>query len=113
VILDFSIDDGGCTETSRPTTLGDPIYIAEDVIHYCVPNIASRVARTASTALSNIFTPIFLEISESGSLEEMIFSQKWFMKGVYTYKGTLSNAMIGQKVGLNYRDLNLLLAARF
>lgn len=113
VIVDVSIDQGGCFETSEITSHQNPIFTKYGVIHYCVPNIASRVARTASTALSNIFTPILLEIMESGSLDDMIFSHKWFLKGVYTYKGTLSNATIGQKVGLKYRDLNLLMAARF
>ena len=112
VIVDVSIDQGGCFETSQITTHQNPVFTKYGVIHYCVPNIASRVARTASTALSNIFTPILMEIMESGSLEDMIFSHKWFMKGVYAYKGSLSNATIGEKVGLNYRDLNLLLAAR-
>lgn len=112
VVIDVSIDQGGCIETSQITTHQNPVFTKYGVIHYCVPNIASRVARTASTALSNIFTPILLEIMESGSLEDMIFSHKWFMKGVYTYKGSLSNSTIGQKVGLKYRDLNLLLAAR-
>lgn len=113
VIIDVSIDQGGCFETSQITTHQDPVFTKYGVVHYCVPNIASRVARTATTALSNIFTPIFLEISEAGSLEDMLFSHKWFMKGVYAYKGALSNATIGQKVGLHYRDLNLLMAARF
>lgn len=113
VIVDVSIDQGGCFETSEITSHQNPVFTKYGVIHYCVPNIASRVARTASTALSNIFSPILLEVAECGNLEEMIFSHKWFMKGVYTYKGTLSNATIGQKVGLKYRDLNLLLAARF
>jgi alanine dehydrogenase len=71
------------------------------------------VARTATTALSNIFTPIIMELSEAGGLDELIFSQKWFMNGVYTYKGTLTNATISRKVGLKYTDLNLLMAARF
>jgi len=113
VIIDVSIDQGGCFETSEITTHQNPVFTKFGVIHYCVPNIASRVARTATTALSNIFTPILMEISESGSLEDMIFTHKWFMKGVYTFKGTLSNATIAEKVGLKYRDLNLLLAARF
>jgi alanine dehydrogenase len=113
VIIDVSIDQGGCFETSQITTHQNPVFTKYGVIHYCVPNIASRVARTASTALSNIFTPILLEITESGSLEDLIWSHKWFLKGVYSYKGSLSNSMIGQKVGLKYRDLNLLLAARF
>jgi len=113
VIVDVSIDQGGCFETSQITSHQNPIFTKYGVIHYCVPNIASRVARTASTALSNIFSPILLEIMESGSLENMIFSHNWFLKGVYAYKGTLSNATIGEKVGLPYRDLSLLLAARF
>jgi alanine dehydrogenase len=83
------------------------------VTHFCVPNIASRVARTATTALSNIFTPILVEMSEVGGLDELIFSQKWFIRGVYFYKGTLTNAMISRKIGLKYTDLNLLMAARF
>lgn len=113
VIVDVSIDQGGCFETSRITTHQHPVFAKYGVIHYCVPNIASRVARTASVALSNIFTPILLEISDSGGLEQMIFSHKGFMSGVYTYKGSLSNATIGQKLGLTYRDLSLLIAARF
>lgn len=113
VIIDVSIDQGGCFETSEITTHQNPVFTKYGVIHYCVPNIASRVARTASTALSNIFTPILMELAESGGLDEMIFSQKWFMSGVYTYKGTLTNAAIGRKIGLKYTDLGLLMAARF
>jgi len=113
VIIDVSIDQGGCFETSEITTHQNPVFTKYGVIHYCVPNIASRVARTASTALSNIFTPILMELSESGGLDEMIFSQKWFMSGVYVYKGTLTNAAISRKIGLKYTDLGLLMAARF
>jgi len=113
VIIDVSIDQGGCFETSKITTHQNPVFTKYGIIHYCVPNIASRVARTASTALSNIFTPVLLELAESGGLDEMIFSQKWFMNGVYSYKGTLTNAAISRKIGLKYTDLNLLMAARF
>lgn len=113
VIIDVSIDQGGCFETSTITSHQNPVFTKYGVIHYCVPNIASRVARTASTALSNIFTPILMEISENGGLDEMLFSQKWMMKGIYAYRGHLSNAMIGLKTGLPFRDINLLLAARF
>jgi alanine dehydrogenase len=113
VIIDVSIDQGGCFETSEITTHQNPVFTKYGVIHYCVPNIASRVARTATTALSNIFTPILLELSESGGLDEMIFTQKWFMKGVYTYKGNLTNATVSHMIGLKYTDLNLLMAGRF
>jgi alanine dehydrogenase len=113
VIIDVSIDQGGVFETSKVTTLKDPVFRKHDVIHYCVPNIPSRVARTASTALSNIFTPILLQIGKKGGVDDLIFAKEWFMKGVYTYKGHLTNAYIARKLKLKFKDLNLLLAARF
>ncbi|MFN6945275.1 MAG: alanine dehydrogenase [Cytophagaceae bacterium] len=113
VIIDVSIDQGGCFETSEMTDLSNPVFRKYDVIHYCVPNIPSRVARTATTALSNLFTPILLQMAKRGGVEEMIYSKEWFMKGVYCYKGNLTNAFIAKKTGLRYKDLSLLLAARF
>jgi len=113
VIIDVGIDQGGCFETSKLTTHENPVYNKFGVIHYCVPNIASRVARTASTALSNIFTPIVLQIADNGGIDEMIFAHKWFMKGVYAFKGYLTNAEIAEKTGMKSKDLNLLIAARF
>jgi alanine dehydrogenase len=113
VIIDVGIDQGGCIETSRMTTHENPVYRTHDVIHYCVPNIASRVARTASYSLSNIFTPILLHMNDLGGAEEMIFTYKWFLKGVYTYRGSLTNAFLAKKFGLNHKELQLLLAARY
>lgn len=113
IIIDVSIDQGGCFETSTLTDHKNPIFRKYDVIHYCVPNIPSRVARTATTALSNIFTPILLQISKRGGVEEMIYSKEWFMKGVYTYKGNLTNPYIAKKFDMKYKDLRLILAARF
>ncbi|MCA6073870.1 alanine dehydrogenase [Fulvivirga sedimenti] len=113
VIIDLSIDQGGVVETSEMTTLDQPIFRKYNVVHYCVPNIASRVAHTATTALSNIFTPTILRAAEEGGIEEMIFSHKWFMKGVYTYKGSLTNETIARKFGMKHKDLGLLMAARF
>lgn len=113
VIIDVGIDQGGCFETSILTTHENPVFTKYGVIHYCIPNIASRVARTASTALSNIFTPILLQMAHNGGIDEMIFSYKWFMKGVYSYKGYLTNAEIAEKTGMKSKDLNLLMAARF
>ncbi|MDX2303402.1 MAG: alanine dehydrogenase [Microscillaceae bacterium] len=112
IIIDVSIDQGGCVETSEPTTLQNPTFVKYGVIHYCVPNIASRVARTSSTALSNIFAPYLLEIGESGGIDEMIFKNKWFMKGVYAYKGSLTNPDVANKFNLPHKDLGLLMAAR-
>ena len=91
VIIDLSIDQGGCVETSELTTHDNPTFVRHNIIHYCVPNITSRVARTASSTLSNIFTPTILRAGEEGSIDDMIFAHSWFMNGVYTYKGGLSN----------------------
>ena len=113
LIIDLSIDQGGCVETSHITTLDKPVFRKYDVIHYCVPNLASRVAHTAATALSNIFIPTILRAAEEGGVEEMIFMHKWFMKGVYTYKGGLTNENLAKKMGLKYKNIELLLAARF
>lgn len=113
IIIDVSIDQGGCIATSEITTLGKPIYKKHDVIHYCVPNIASRVAHTAATALSNIFTPTILRAAEEGGLDKMIFSHKGFMKGVYTYSGGLTNESLSRKFGIKYKNIELLVAARF
>jgi alanine dehydrogenase len=112
VIIDVSIDQGGCFETSEMTTHQNPVFKKYDVIHYCVPNIASRVAHTASIALSNVFTPLLLKTGNLGGIEEMIFSNQWFMKGIYSYRGLITNHHIAQKFELKYRDLSLLMAAR-
>ncbi|MGB3468523.1 MAG: alanine dehydrogenase [Cyclobacteriaceae bacterium] len=113
VVIDVGIDQGGCIETSDFTTHDKPVFTKHGVIHYCVPNIASRVARTATNALSNIFTPMILQIGDAGGMEEMIFSQKWFMKGIYAHRGGLTNVHLARKYNLPFKDLNLLIAARF
>lgn len=113
IIIDVSIDQGGCIETAEMTSHAVPTYLKHDIIHYCVPNIASRVSRTASVALSNIFTPILLQMSDLKGAEEMIFNYKWFMKGVYTYRGSLTNAHLARKFLMTHKELQLLLAARY
>lgn len=113
IIIDVSIDQGGCFETSEMTTHKQPTFRKYDVTHYCVPNIASRVAHTASIALSNVFTPFLLKTGTFGGIEEMIFAKQWFTKGVYCYKGSLTNLPIAQRFNLRYKDLGLLIAARF
>jgi alanine dehydrogenase len=112
VIIDLSIDQGGCVETSEMTTLEKPVFVKHDIIHYCVPNVTSRVARTASMALSNIFTPTILRAGEEGSIDDMIFSHKWFMNGVYAYKGGLANFDLARRYKLPYKDISLFRAAR-
>lgn len=109
VIVDVSIDTGGCFESSEVTTHEKPTFIKNDVIHYCVPNIPSRYARTASMSISNMLEPILLEIAESGGVEKSIAYNKGIREGVYCYSGILTKKNIADWFGLEYRDLNLLL----
>ncbi|WP_051315957.1 alanine dehydrogenase [Algoriphagus vanfongensis] len=113
IIIDVGIDQGGCIETAKMSSHSDPVYQVHDIIHYCVPNIASRVSRTASYSLSNIFTPIILQMADLGGPEEMIFTYRWFLRGVYTYRGSLTNAYLGRKFDIAHKELQLLLAARY
>lgn len=110
VIVDISIDQGGCFETSRITTHDKPVFKEHGVIHYCVPNIASRVSRTASYALSNIFAPTLLNIGDEGGITNLARQQEGFRHGVYMYHGTHTNEFIAQNFDLPWKDLNLLLA---
>ncbi|MCX6292564.1 MAG: alanine dehydrogenase [Bacteroidetes bacterium] len=112
VIVDVSIDQGGCFETSEVTNHSQPVFRKYGVVHYCVPNIASRVSRTASTALSNIFTPILLSAGEQGGIDEMLWKNQAVRKGVYLYKGSITNRYVSNVCRLPYKDLELLMAAR-
>ncbi len=112
VIIDVSIDQGGCIETSELTNHDNPVFVKHDVTHYCVPNIASRVARTASLAISNIFTPILLEAGDCGGFDEMIYTHPWLQKGVYSYKGTLTSLSLAKRFNLAFKDISLFMAAR-
>lgn len=111
VIIDVSIDTGGCFETSEVRSHEDPVYKKYGVTHYCVPNIASRVSRTASYALSNVFTPLLLDIGEGGGLEKMMHQQCGIKNGVYMYKGILTSKVLGETFDLPYKDIDLLMAA--
>ncbi|MEI8193640.1 MAG: alanine dehydrogenase [Flavobacteriia bacterium] len=109
VIVDVSIDQGGCFETSVVTNHLDPVFIKYGVIHYCVPNIASRVSRTASFALSNIFSPLLLDMGDRGGVEELIRRKPGLRNGVYIYKGVLTNEVLGKVFDLSYKSIDLLL----
>lgn len=111
VIIDVSIDQGGCFETSEITTHDKPVFRKYDVIHYCVPNIASRVARTATYALTNIFTPILLQIGECGSFSNLIWSHSGIRNAVYLYQGNLTNKDIADRFNIPYKDLSLMIVA--
>lgn len=109
VVVDVSIDQGGCFETSRVTNHSDPTFVKHGVVHYCVPNISSRVSRTASFALSNILSPLILEMGDKGGVVELIRDHKGFRNGVYIYKGILTNEVLGKVFGLKYKDIHLIL----
>jgi alanine dehydrogenase len=109
VVVDVSIDQGGCFETSRVTNHSDPTFMKHGVVHYCVPNISSRVSRTASFALSNILSPLILEMGDKGGVVELIRNHKGFRNGIYIYKGILTNEVLGKVFGLKYKDINLIL----
>ncbi len=110
IIIDLSVDQGGCFETSECRTLKNPTYEKFGIIHYCVPNLSARVARTTSIALSNIFAPMLLKIGNSGSVKQAIFESSGFRNGAYIYSGVLVNRLIGTYYGIQANDIGLLLA---
>lgn len=108
VIVDVSIDTGGCFETSEVTTHEKPTFIKNNVVHYCVPNIPSRYSKTASLSISNIISPYLMQIAEDGGIESAIRCNKGLKNGVYMYHGILTNKAIGDWFGLSYSDINLI-----
>ncbi len=108
VVVDISIDQGGCIETSKLTTHSNPVFVKHDVIHYCVPNIPARVARTATYAISNIITPFILQIGYNQDIRTFAKENIDYLKSFYLYKGTLINKFIAEKFNLDYKDLELL-----
>lgn len=110
VIIDLNVSQGGCFETSRCTDLNNPTYVEQGIVHFCVPNISSLVARTASIALSNVLSPIIITIGEIGGIQNYIKSTKGFRRGIYIYNGILTNADLGEKLNLPSKDIDLLLA---
>lgn len=109
IIVDVSIDMGGCFETSKLTTHSKPTFVKHGVIHYCVPNIPARYARTASVSISNIFTPYLLNIAEEGGFENALRYEKTLRNGMYFYHGILTNKTVAEWFDLAFRDINLLI----
>jgi alanine dehydrogenase len=108
VIVDVSIDTGGCFETSEVTSHEKPTFVKNNVIHYCVPNIPSRYSKTASLSISNILTPYLLQIAEDGGIESAIRCNNGLKHGVYFYHGILTNKAIGEWFGIASSDINLI-----
>jgi alanine dehydrogenase len=111
VIVDLSIDRGGCIETTECRALADPVYEKHGVIHFSAWNLPSRVARTASIALSNIFTPLLQNIADAGGITQLLKNDTGLRNGAYLYNGILTNETLGQKFGILSKDLDLLLSA--
>jgi alanine dehydrogenase len=112
VIIDVSIDRGGCFETSEITSHEQPIFMKYGVIHYCVPNIPSGFARTASQAISNVLMPLLLEAGDEGGFENLVWHKVHLRSGIYLFKGALTNFHLSQRFDLKYTDLNLLIASQ-
>ena len=110
IIIDLSVDQGGCFETSECRTIENPTFEKHGVLHYCVPNISARVARTTSMALSNIFAPMLLKIGQSGGIRAAISESSGFRCGVYVYEGIAVNHLIANYYNIKSDDIGLLIA---
>ena len=109
VIVDVSIDQGGCFESSVVTDHKKPTFRKFDVVHYCVPNILSRVSRTATFAISNILAPTLLNMGIAGGVEDFLKMDDGLRSGVYVFRGMLTNAVLGRMFDLPYKNLNLIM----
>jgi alanine dehydrogenase len=108
VIIDVSIDQGGCVETSRPTTIDDPTFKVHDVVHYCVPNMTANIARTASRALTNAALPYVIDLASSG-VDEALRRDPGLAEGVFLYKGRMVNGTAAETLGIAATSLEQLL----
>lgn len=111
VIMDISIDQGGCFETSEITNIQKPTFLKHGVIHYCVPNIASQVPRTASIGISNILTPVIIHMGESASIEDLLYQNQGLRNGCYAFKGHLTNEYLSKRFDMKYTNLDLVLTS--
>lgn len=111
VVVDLVVDQGGCIETSRPTTPEEPTFVCHGVVHHCVPNLPSAVARTATYALSNALTPYLLEIGDAGSINDALWSNVSLRTGTYVYRRHLTKKSLAAMFGMPHRDIELLIAS--
>ncbi len=111
VIVDVVIDQGGCIETSQPTTPSNPTFVRHGVVHYCVPNMPSNAARTATDALTNVLVPYLLNIGEAGSINEALWSNAGLRNGTYVYRRHLTQKSLAGLFGMAHRDIELLIAS--
>ncbi|HKK46271.1 MAG TPA: alanine dehydrogenase [Balneolaceae bacterium] len=112
VIVDTVIDQGGCIATSEPTTHSQPTYVIHDVIHYCVPNIPSNVARTATYALNNVIVPYLLAIGDAGGIKDALWTNTALRNGTYVYKKHLTKKALSKIFDMPYREIEMLIASQ-
>lgn len=110
VIIDLNIDSASCFASSRITHFGNPVFEKHGIIHYCVPNIASKAPRTASVALSNSMFPILQKISQEKSTANIIRNIAEIRNGTFIYEGILTNERLAKKFKIDYKDIDLLSA---
>lgn len=113
VIVDTVIDQGGCVSTSEPTTHSNPVFRKYDVVHYCVPNIPSNVARTATYALNNVIVPYLTALGEAGGIEACLWKNTALRNGTYSYKRNLTKQSLANQFGLPFRDIEVLIASHY
>ena len=111
VVVDAVIDQGGCIETSRPTTHSEPVFREHGVVHYCVPNMPSNAARTATYALTNVLVPYLMHIGEVGSVNEALWRDEGLRNGTYVYRRHLTKKSLATMFGMPHRDIELLIAS--
>ena len=112
VIVDTVIDQGGCIATSKATTHSNPVFERHGVIHFCVPNIPSAVARTSTYALNNVITPFLMEIGDAGGLHEALWSNVPLRNGTYVYKRHLTKKSLSSMFNMPHRDIDMLIASQ-
>ncbi|MCG8372440.1 MAG: alanine dehydrogenase [Balneolales bacterium] len=112
VIVDTVIDQGGSVETSRPTTHSNPVFKEHEVIHYCVPNIPSNVARTATYALNNVLVPYVLAIGDAGGIKECLWDNVTLRNGTYSYKNHITKKSLSKMFDIPYREIEMLIASK-
>lgn len=111
VVVDLVTDQGGCIETSRPTSFSEPTFVEQGVIHYCVPNMPSNAARTATYALTNVLVPYLLDVGEAGSINDALWTNTSLRNGTYVYRRHLTKKSLAALFGMPHRDIELLIAS--
>ena len=112
VIVDTVIDQGGCIATSKATTHSNPVFKCHGVTHYCVPNIPSNVARTATYALNNVLVPYVLAIGNAGGIKECLWDNVALRNGTYAYKNNITKESLSKMFGMPYREIEILIASQ-